>query len=191
MAQISTKKEVAKHDDVEQYQQKTIIQTTPKDILLGMVLLVCFIIVSAICINSYYSSQNNSSISNVIQYYNYATVEWERLDSIYRPYVADWSEDIDQRIHSDFPQDIAAEYWRRLQNAKTHFHQQAMPLRATAPQEVLESLDRAEAAFDTVFVRCVEQEYYMRLFVDVYNETLPPALDSLCLHLNRATQNRK
>ena len=135
---------------------------------------------------------SNGGIPDIAMYYNYSTVEWERLDTMYyRPYAADWSEDIGRRIHPDFPQDIAAEYWHRLQNAKTHFHQRTMPLRATAPQEVLESLDRAEAAFDTVFVRCVEQEYYMRLFVDVYNETLPPALDSLCLHLNRATQNRK
>ena len=133
-----------------------------------------------------------NAVAEIAPFGNYSTVEWERVDTMYyRPYAADWSEDIGRRIHPDFPQDIAAEYWHRSQNAKTHFHQRTMPLRATAPQEVLESLDRAEAAFDTVFVRCVEQEYYMRLFVDVYNETLPPALDSLCLHLNRTTQNRK
>ena len=149
-------------------------------------------VIALISLIAFTGCHSNGGIPDIAMYYNYSTVEWERLDTMYyRPYAADWSEDIGRRIHPDFPQDIAAEYWHRLQNAKTHFHQQTMPLRATAPQEVLESLDRAEAAFDTVFVRCVEQEYYMRLFVDVYNETLPPALDSLCLHLNRTTQNRK
>lgn len=102
---------------------------------------------------------------DIFQYYNYSIVDWERLDTLYyRPYAADWSEDIGRRIYPDFPQEIAAEYWHSLQNAKTDFHQHSLPLRATSSPAVGEALDRAEAAFDTVFVRCVEQEYYMRLF---------------------------
>jgi hypothetical protein len=38
--------------------------------------------------------------------------------------------------------------------------------------------------FDTVFVRCVSQEYYMRLIPEMYNEVMKPALDELAEKLN-------
>jgi hypothetical protein len=38
--------------------------------------------------------------------------------------------------------------------------------------------------FDTVFVRCVSQEYYMRLFPEMYNETMKPAIDKLVIEIN-------
>ena len=38
--------------------------------------------------------------------------------------------------------------------------------------------------FDTVFVRCVSQEYYMRLFPEMYNKTMKPALVELAEKLN-------
>ena len=127
--------------------------------------------------------------TDIFQYYNYSTVDWERLDMLYyRPYSADWNEQIGQRIRSDFPPEIAAQYWHSLQNAKTDFHQRSLPLRA-ASSVVGEALDRTEAMFDTVFVRCVEQEYYMRLFVDVYNEVMPAAIDDLCRSM--AAENTK
>ena len=143
-----------------------------------------------------YSCGRNSQdvLSDIAVYYNYSTVDWERIDTLYyRPYTADWSNEIEQRIHPDFPQEIAAEYWNSLQNAKTDFHQRSLSLRAVSLPAVGEALDHAEAAFDTVFVRCVEQDYYMRLFVDVYNEVMPSVLDSLCLHISRthAIQNSK
>lgn len=133
---------------------------------------------------------SNSSIADIAEFYNYSTVNWVRIDTMYyRPYAADWSEDIGKQIRPDFPDEIAAKYWHRLQNAKTDFHQQTMPLRAASSAEVCEALDRTESMFDTVFVRCIEQEYYMRLLVDTYNETMPPALDSLCRTF--ASQNKK
>ena len=45
---------------------------------------------------------------------------------------------------------------------------------------VSEIVARTEAMFDTIFVRIVTQEYYMRLFVDVYNAVMPQAIDELC-----------
>lgn len=132
----------------------------------------------------------DGGIPDIASFYNYSTVDWGRIDTMYyRPYTADWSEDIDRRIHPDFPNEIAAKYWHSLQNAKTVFHQRTMPLRAASSGDVCEALNRTESMFDTVFVRCVEQEYYMRLLVDTYNENMPPALDSLCRVL--ATQNKQ
>ena len=118
---------------------------------------------------------------NIYQYANYSTVDWERIKTAYyRPYTADWSDEIEQRIHPDFPMEIAAEFWHNLQNAKTDFHQLSLPIRAASSLAVYEAFDRAEAMFDTVFVRCVEQEYYLRLFVDEYNDIMPTAIDDLC-----------
>jgi hypothetical protein len=49
---------------------------------------------------------------------------------------------------------------------------------------VNKQIERTEAAFDSVFVACVTQEYYMRLFVDCYEAILPLAIDSLYRTLN-------
>ena len=123
-------------------------------------------------------------------YYNYSTVDWTRIDTMYyRPNSADWNDEIDRCIHSDFPQNEAARLWHLLQNAKTDFHQQTLPIRAVSSRSVSAALDSTEAMFDTVFVRCVEQEYYMRLFVEVYNDVMPSAIDDLCRTM--ANQHRK
>lgn len=127
------------------------------------------------------SRQRVPLTTDIASYYNYSTVDWAMIDTLYyRPYTADWDDDTDRRIHPDFPQEEAARFWHLLQNAKTHFHQQSLSIRATSSRTVRKALDRTEAMFDTVFVRCVEQEYYMRLFVDVYNEVMPSAIDELC-----------
>ena len=82
-----------------------------------------------------------------------------------------------------FPNEICAKYWHLLQNARTDFHQKSLPLRAKASKNAINSLNRTEAMFDTVFVRCVSQEYYMRLFPEMYNETMKPAIDELVIEL--------
>jgi hypothetical protein len=57
-------------------------------------------------------------------------------------------------------------------------------LRTKASKDIVAALDNTEAMFDTVFVKCVSQEYYMRLFTEMYNETMKPALDELVEILN-------
>lgn len=128
------------------------------------------------------SCRNRVSSEQVIaNYYDYSTVQWEQIDSLhYRPNVADWSEEIGSQINPDFPMEIAVEYWEKLQKIKTHFHQQTLSLRCGADDAIVEALNQAEAQLDTVFVRCVEQEYYMRLLPEVYNEVMQPAIDKLC-----------
>jgi hypothetical protein len=117
-------------------------------------------------------------------YSDFSTVDWEALtDKYYRPNIADWDSISNWRIIAGFPNEICAEYWCLLQNARTDFHQKSLPLRAKASKSVINSLDRIEAMFDTVFVRCVSQEYYMRLFPEMYNETMKPAIDGLVIEL--------
>jgi len=108
------------------------------------------------------------------KFYSYSTVDWARIDTLYyRPYNCEWSEDIRAQIAHNFPFEYTSMYWHRLQNAKTYLHQQTLPLRIGASDEFIEQLNRTEAALDSVFVRIVSQEYYMRIFVDCYEEIMP------------------
>lgn len=108
------------------------------------------------------------------KFYNWSTVEWAGIDSMYyRPYNCDWPEETGAQIAPDFPFEYTSKYWHRLQNAKTYLHQQTLPLRIGASDEFIEQLNRTESALDSVFVRMVSQEYYMRVFVDCYEEIMP------------------
>ena len=96
----------------------------------------------------------------------------------------DLPDEIGARIHPDFPSEYAARYWHRLQNAKTYLHQQTLPLRSGASEEFIAQLNHTESALDSVFVHIVNQEYYMRLFVDCYEEIMPQEIDKCFEELN-------
>ena len=124
-------------------------------------------------------------VKDISCYYDFSTVDWSELsDKYYRSNTADWNLVTNERIINDFPSEISCKLWHLLQNTRTDFHQKSLPLRAKASKDVINSLNRTEAMFDTVFVRCVSQEYYMRLFPEMYNETMKPALDELVEKLN-------
>ena len=114
-------------------------------------------------------------------FYSYSTVDWALIDTIYyRPYNCDWPDRIEEQMLSDFPKEYSAKYWHLLQNAKKYFHQQTLPLRSGASKEFIDQLNYTESAFDSVFVTIVCQEYYLRLFVDCYEEIMPVEIDK-CL----------
>ena len=121
------------------------------------------------------------------KFYNYSSVDWARIDTLYyRPYNCDWSEEIGAQIAPDFPIEYTSKYWHRLQNAKTYLHQQTLPLRIGASDAFIEQLNRTESALDSVFVRIVSQEYYMRIFVDCYEEIMPQEVTK-CFETNNIT----
>lgn len=60
---------------------------------------------------------------------------------------------------------------------------------AVASENVITVINRTETMFDIVFVRCVSQEYYMRLFPEIYNETMNPAIDELVCELANNLKN--
>ena len=123
-------------------------------------------------------------IRSVSSYSDYSTVDWDDLDDkYYRPNTADWPAEVDSLIVNDFPMEIACRYWHLLQNARTDFHQKSLSLRVEAPKEMADALDKTEAMFDTVFVRCVSQKYYMRLFPEVYNDVMKEAIDKITSEL--------
>ncbi len=108
------------------------------------------------------------------KFYNFSTVDWDRIDSLYyRPYNCDWPAEMEQLFDKDFPFELIPMYWHELQNAKTYLHQQTLPLRIGASDAFIEQLNRTESMLDSVFVRMVTDAYYMRLFVDAYQEIMP------------------
>ena len=119
-------------------------------------------------------------VEEICCYSDYSTVDWSELsEKYYRPNAADWDSVTNEQIIRGFPSEVATEFWHLLQNARTDFHQKSLPLRAEATENVIRALDQTEAMFDTVFVRCISQEYYMRLFPEMYNETMQPAIEEL------------
>ena len=134
------------------------------------------------------AKQDSVSVAHneLSKFYNCSTVDWALIDTLYyRPYNCDWSEEIGAQIAHDFPFEYTSMYWHRLQNAKTYFHQQTLPLRIGASDAFIAQLNRTESALDTVFVHIVSQEYYMRIFVDCYEEVMPQEIDRCFETLSR------
>ena len=143
------------------------------------------ILFASVLVTSCKQDATTEFVKEISCYSDYSTVAWSELSKkYYRPNAGDWDSKINKRIIKDFPIDISTEIWHLLQNARTDFHQKSLPLRAKASKNIVIAIDNTEAMFDTVFVRCVSQEYYMRLFPEMYNETMKPALDELVEKLN-------
>ena len=143
------------------------------------------ILFASMLITSCKQDTTTEFVKEIRCYFDYSTVDWKSVrDKYYRPNTADWSPEVDSVIIKEFPMELACEYWHLLQNARTDFHQKSLPLRADSSQSVTESLNHAEAMFDTVFVKCISQEYYLRLFPEMYNETMKPAIDKLVIEIN-------
>ena len=123
------------------------------------------------------------------KFYSFSTVDWDLIDTLYyRPYNCDWPDEIGARIAPDFPFEYTSKYWHLLQNAKTYLHQQTLPLRIGAPGEFIEQLNYTESALDSVFVRMVSDMYYLRSFVDYYEEIMPQEITKCFETLNTPKQ---
>ena len=142
------------------------------------------ILFASVLVTSCKQDATTEFVKEIRCYSDYSSVAWSDLsERYYRPNAGDWDPEMNKQIIKDFPIEISAEIWHLLQNARTDFHQKSLPLRAEASENIIKALDRTEAMFDTVFVRCVSQEYYMRLFPEMYNETMKPAIDELVIEL--------
>ena len=143
------------------------------------------ILFACVLVTSCKQDSTTEFVKEIRCYSDYSTVVWSDLsEKHYRPNAGDWDSEMNKRIIKDFPIEISTEIWHLLQNARTDFHQKSLPLRVEASKEMADALDKTEAMFDTVFVRCVSQEYYMRLFPEMYNETMKPAIDKLVIEIN-------
>ena len=142
------------------------------------------ILFASVLVTSCKQDATTEFVKEIRCYSDYSSVAWSDLsERYYRPNAGDRDPEMNKQIIKDFPIGISVEIWHLLQNARTDFHQKSLPLRAEASENIIKALDRTEAMFDTVFVRCVSQEYYMRLFPEMYNETMKPAIDELVIEL--------
>ena len=94
--------------------------------------------------------------------------------------VADWDESLDGRIHPSWKQEsLDAGAWALLQNAKADLHRRSIPVRAVSSRALCRRMDALEKSFDEAFETMVTQEYYLRCFEDVFDETVPPMVEGL------------
>jgi hypothetical protein len=115
------------------------------------------------------------------QFYDCSLVDWDSFTNLsINQYTSDWGEEINSRIHSSWRgHDAASIYWNRLQSAKIYLHSLSLSLRSICNQRTAKELDAFERSFDEAFVTMVSQEYYLRVFQDVFDETVPVRLDKI------------
>lgn len=97
---------------------------------------------------------------------------------------ADWGPEVENLIHPTWRgHEAASIYWDRLQSAKICLHCKSLPLRAIATDRMLKEMDALEEAFDQAFLTMVTQEYYLRVFQDVFDETFATKIDGMTVTL--------
>lgn len=121
----------------------------------------------------------------VTVFYDSAFIDWDSFTSLgINQYAADWSQEIDKVMDPTWREcDAAALYWDRLQSAKICLHRKSLPLRAIASKGIVKELDTIEQAFDEAFIEMISQEYYMRIFQDVFDEIFSAKVDHLAVTL--------
>ena len=108
-------------------------------------------------------------------------MDWDGLSKMrIMQNVADWDESLNDWIHPSWKQEnLAAGAWAILQNAKAELHRRSIPVRAVSSRALCRRMDALEKSFDKAFELMVTQEYYLRCFEDVFDETIPPKVDGL------------
>ena len=138
--------------------------------------------------NQRHSSSSPVKDSLLVEYMRYASqfsdcsyVDWDRLSKMrIMQNTADWDESLNDRIHSSWKQEnLAAGAWAILQNAKAELHRRSIPVRAVSSRALCRRMDALEKSFDKAFELMVTQEYYLRCFEDVFDETVPPMVEGL------------
>ena len=126
--------------------------------------------------------------SLLVEYMRYASqfsdcsfVDWEGFSRMrIMQNVADWDESLNGRIHPSWKQEsLDAGAWALLQNAKANLHRRSIPVRAVSSRALCRRMDALEKSFDEAFETMVTQEYYLRCFEDVFDETVPPMVEGL------------
>ena len=114
-------------------------------------------------------------------FYDYSLVEWDLFaepDMLQNK--SDWGDEVSKAMDPSWTEsEMASVYWERLQSAKVYLHCRSLPLRALATPKMIKEMDALEEALDDVFLEMVSQEYYMRVFPDVFDEIIPPKIDRL------------
>jgi hypothetical protein len=123
-------------------------------------------------------------LESVIDYSNYSTVNWKEIDDLYyRPYNCDWGEKFDKYIDTSNLESnqtpVYGQVWHKLQNAKEDFKKKTTEARVIGSTKVVSAIKSVESGFDEVFLEIVKDGWYLRAFVDHYNEVMPQKFDDL------------
>ncbi len=118
-----------------------------------------------------------SFLKEMSQFTNYSFVKWDEVASVQVwTDMADW---LQPNIASGFNPQIAQEMWSRCQNTKAWIHKESIAVRSLHGQAVSQAIDALESGFDTLYVRFVSQDYYLRERQEVFNDVIPALLDSI------------
>ena len=120
-------------------------------------------------------------------FYDSSFLDWKSFTDLQiNQNQSDWGKEIDKLIDPTWRGcDAASVYWDRLQSAKICLHVKSLPLRTVATPRMLKELDAIEEAFDDSFIEMVSQEYYMRVFSDVFDEVFSKRVDDMTRALAR------
>ena len=159
---------------------------------LTLILLFIVTLLAGSCCHPSQTQANELRDSLIVDYMTYAAtfydsafVDWDSFIGLsINQYAADWSPEIDKVIDPTWREcGAAALYWERLKCAKVCLHRKSLPLRAIATKRLVKELDAIEQAFDDAFVEMISQEYYMRIFQDVFDEIFSARVDHLAVTL--------
>ena len=151
------------------------------------------VLLMSISLSGCMSNPEREFLKEVTVFSNYSTVNWDvTIKSYYHPCNDSLSQEIRDKINGNFPEYEAAVAYRLLEIARRAFHQKSLLLRAEATEDVIEALDATESMFDTIFMRYIEQDYYLGLLGDTYTRIMEPAIDDLVevLRENRLKNKR-
>lgn len=117
--------------------------------------------------------------ASISQFANVNSIDWETIPELINDPVEFNDEELRCMDSLGTPGFIPEKLKSSCERLKNYVHMKSLPLRSVSSDEVGIAVDRFEASFDSLFARCISQEYYMRLFHDCFNEIIPAALDSL------------
>lgn len=159
-----------------------------------LILFISILLTGSCCNRTSISRTDELRDSLLVEYMSYAGLfydssflDWNSFTDLdINQNKADWGTEVENLIHPTWRgHEAASIYWDRLQSAKICLHCKSLPLRAIATDRMLKEMDALEEAFDEAFLTMVTQEYYLRVFQDVFDETFAPKVDGMTVTLAR------
>ena len=159
-----------------------------------LILFISTLLAGSCCNRTSISRTDELRDSLLVEYMSYAGLfydssflDWNSFTNLaINQNKADWGLEVENLIHPTWRgHEAASIYWDRLQSAKICLHCKSLPLRTIATDRMLKEMDALEEAFDEAVLTMVTQEYYLRVFQDVFEETFAPKVDGMTVTLAR------
>lgn len=115
-------------------------------------------------------------LPNVWKYNNYYTVDWLELKGVThsstpcRPEIGEVDYDAELAKIHNIPNPCIQ--FNLIRNAKFDFRKLTIEARLIGSNNIVRALDEIEDGFDQVLKDYINKDYYLRSFIDTYNETM-------------------